>query len=193
MSSKAKQIIWALVIAGLVLLTGIVILLVWFLSPSSIELPVKVLITAFLLILWPVGIIDCLLQSQAKECSSCRSGGNSPLCQPVMGRRNLELQPGRMMSYRVVQRKRFMASWHQTRQLQKRRGGIAGRCGSSSILSPATVININIPTGHRIRRNAVIRTLTGSSMELGLRNQTRRMTMPVKRTSPAITSAKLFA
>ncbi|MDX6709012.1 MAG: hypothetical protein QOH96_28, partial [Blastocatellia bacterium] len=55
MPSKAKQIIAALVIAGLVLLTGIVILLVWFLSPSSVELPVKVLITAFLLILWPIG------------------------------------------------------------------------------------------------------------------------------------------
>src|SRR6267378_3196926 len=77
MPSKAKQIIAALVIAGLVLLTGIVILLVWFLSPSSIELPVKVLITAFLLILWPVGILIVYYSRRRKNARAAAAAGNS--------------------------------------------------------------------------------------------------------------------
>jgi len=77
MPSKAKQIIAALVIAGLVLLTGIVILLVWFLSPSSVELPVKVLITAFLLILWPIGILIVYYSRRRKSAQTASPAGNS--------------------------------------------------------------------------------------------------------------------
>src|SRR5437667_3546667 len=77
MASKAKQIIWALVIAGLVFLTGIVILLIWFLSPPSIELPVKILITAFLLILWPVGILIVYYATRRKGAPAASSAGNS--------------------------------------------------------------------------------------------------------------------
>jgi type VI secretion system protein ImpL len=83
MASGTKQLVSALVIAGLVFTTGILILLVWFLSPSWVELPGKILITAFLLVLWPIGILIVYYSRRGKPSGAeAQSNGNGPAPKP---------------------------------------------------------------------------------------------------------------
>src|SRR3954470_14161734 len=95
MSTTGQQIKTAVIIAGLVLLSGIVILLLWFLGPVWLSPIVKIIITALVLLCWPIGVLIVYYRRKRRMAQPQPASGKAQVAPgKANGRRELPAPTG---------------------------------------------------------------------------------------------------